>query len=384
MPTQSPLTAPIPFIDLAAQRRRLGDRIDRAIAEVLDHGRFIMGPEVARAEEALAAFTGAKHCISCASGTDALALGLMAKGLKPGDAVLVPAFTFAATAEVVAWLGAVPVFVDVLPDSFNLDPAAVETGIVTAQQQGLTPRAVMVADLFGQPADYDAIANVAEAHGLAVFADSAQSLGAHYKSRAVGTLGVFTATSFYPPKPLGCYGDGGAVFTDDPDLTDLMVSLREHGYGSDKYDHVRIGMNARFDTLQAAILLEKLTVFPDEIDARQRVAARYADGLGDVVSVPAVMPDSTSVWAQYTIRLAPGTRSTVIDSLRERNVPTAVHYPRPLHRQAAFSSYPVPESGLPVAELLADTVLSLPMHPYLEPEAQDAVIRAVREVVAAG
>lgn len=377
------LDAPVPFIDLAAQRRRLGDRVDKAIAAVLAHGRFIMGPEVMQAEEALAGFCGAASCLSCASGTDGLALGLMAKGLKPGEAVLVPAFTFAATAEVVAWLGAVPVFVDVRPESFNLDPAGIEAGIATARHHGLTPRAILVADLFGQPADYDAIAEIATAYGLEVFADAAQSLGAHYKGRAVGTLGSFTATSFYPPKPLGCYGDGGAVFTDDPDLVGPLISLREHGYGADKYDHVRIGMNARFDTIQAAILLEKLAIFPEEIAARQAVAARYGEGLADLVEVPPVSADATSVWAQYTIRVPAGRRPQIIAGLKERHVPTAVHYPRPLHRQPAFSRYPVAGGGaLPVSENLAESVLSLPMHPYLEPALQDMVIGAVRDVVA--
>lgn len=379
------LDAPVPFIDLAAQRRRLGDRVDTAIAAVLDHGRFIMGPEVARVEAELAAFCGAGFCISCASGTDGLALGLMAKGLKPGDAVLVPAFTFAATAEVVAWLGAVPVFVDVRPDSFNLDPAGIEAGLAETRRHGLTPRAILVADLFGQPADYDAIGEIAAAHRLEIFADAAQSLGARYKGRAVGTLGAFTATSFYPPKPLGCYGDGGAVFTDDPDLVGPLISLREHGYGADKYDHVRIGMNARFDTIQAAILLEKLAIFPEEIAARQAVAARYGEGLADFVDVPRIMAEATSVWAQYTVRVPAGRRSRIIAGLKERLVPTAIHYPRPLHRQPAFSGYPVAGGGgLPVAESLAETVLSLPMHPYLEPALQDRVIAAMRDVVAAG
>lgn len=376
------LSAPVPFIDLAAQRRRLGDRVDRAIAAVLEHGKFIMGPEVGRAETALAEFCGASHCISCASGTDGLALGLMAWSLRPGEAVLVPGFTFAATAEVVAWLGAVPVFTDVRPDTFNLDPAGLDAGIKTAREAGLTPRAIMVADLYGQPADYDAVGEVAATHGLAVFADAAQSLGARYKDRAVGTLGAFTATSFYPPKPLGCYGDGGAVFTERSDLVNTLISLREHGYGADKYDHVRIGMNARFDTIQAAILLEKLAIFSEEIAAREAVAARYDEGLADIVTVPTVMDGATSVWAQYTIRVSDGQRPRIIAGLKERNVPTAVHYPRPLHRQPAFSRYPVAKGGLPVAEALAETVLSLPMHPYLQPDLQDAVIAAVRAVIA--
>jgi len=264
----------IPFIDLGAQRERIGSRMDEAILRVVHHGKYIMGPEVHELEQRLARFCGARHCVTCANGTDALGLVLMAWGLGPGDAVFVPAFTFVATAEVVAWLGATPVFVDVLEDTFNMDPASLERAIEAAQGMELTPRAVIPVDLFGQPADYRQILPISETHGLWVLADAAQSFGAALDNRAVGTFGHATATSFFPAKPLGCYGDGGAVFTDDDELAATLRSLRVHGQGSDKYDNVRIGMNGRLDTMQAAVLLEKLAIFPAEIDARQAAADR--------------------------------------------------------------------------------------------------------------
>src|SRR5919202_278218 len=259
---------PIEFIDLGAQRRRIGARMDEAVLHVLHHGRYVMGPEVAELERRLAEFCGARHALSCANGTDALGLGLMLKGVKPGDAVLCPAFTFAATAEVVAWFGATPVFVDVLEDTFNMDPRSLEAGIRTARGRGLHPAGMIPVDLFGLPADYDALLPLAEEHGLWVISDAAQSFGASYKGRAVGTFGDLTTTSFFPAKPLGCYGDGGAVFTDDDEAIAVLRSLRVHGQGSDKYDNVRVGMNARLDTMQAAVLLEKLAIFADEIAAR--------------------------------------------------------------------------------------------------------------------
>ena len=265
--------APIEFIDLGAQRRRLGRRVDEAILRVVDHGKYIMGPEVAIFEQELAAFCGAKHVLSCANGTDALGLALMAKGIKPGQAVLVPSFTFAATAEVVAWFDAVPVFVDVLEHTFNMDPVSLEAGIATAKRLGLEPAGIIPVDLFGLPAGYDEILAIAAAHELWVICDAAQSFGASYKGRNVGTLGDITTTSFFPAKPLGCYGDGGAVFTDDDDIAAVLKSLRVHGQGSDKYDNVRIGMNARLDTIQAAVLSQKLSIFADEIEARNQLAA---------------------------------------------------------------------------------------------------------------
>jgi dTDP-4-amino-4,6-dideoxygalactose transaminase len=370
---------PIELIDLGAQRRRIGARMDEAIRRVVDHGRFILGPEVAELERRLAEFCGARHVLSCANGTDALGLALMAKGAGPGQAVLVPSFTFAATAEVVAWVGATPVFVDVREDTFNMDPASFEVGIATAQRLGLRPTGVIPVDLFGQPADYDEILAIAAAHDMWVVCDAAQSFGASYKDRRVGTIGDVTTTSFFPAKPLGCYGDGGAVFLDDDETIAVLRSLRVHGQGSDKYDNVRVGMNARLDTIQAAVVLEKLQVFPDEIRARDRVAARYGDLLRDVVRVPEVPDGLTSVWAQYTVRLPAGIdRETVAARLKAVGVPTAVYYAKPLHQQTAYRDYPVAGNGLPVSERLAAEVLSLPMHPYLDEVVQDRVVDATR------
>src|SRR6476620_998222 len=266
--------APIPFIDVAAQRRRLGSSVDEAIARVLGHCQFILGPEVRACESALAAFCGARHAVSCASGTDALVLVLMAKGIGPGDAVICPSFTFTATAEVAALVGATPVFADVEEGSFNLDPESLQRACVTARKLGLHPKVVIPVDLFGQPADYDRIMPIAEAEGLFVLDDAAQAFGATYRGRMLGALAPATATSFFPAKPLGCYGDGGAVLTDDEGLVEALKSLRVHGQGADKYDSVRIGLTGRLDTLQAAVLIEKLKIFPDEIAARDTIARR--------------------------------------------------------------------------------------------------------------
>jgi dTDP-4-amino-4,6-dideoxygalactose transaminase len=374
--------APIPFVDVAAQRRRLGDRIDSAVARVLEHCQFVMGPEVRELEADLAAFCGARHALTVASGTDALLLVLMAMGIGRGDAVFCPAFTFCATAEVVALAGATPVFVDVDEATFNLDPASLARAIEPARRLGLTPKAVIPVDLFGLPADYAAIAPIAAAEGLTVIADAAQSFGASYRGREVGTLAPVTATSFFPAKPLGCYGDGGAIFTDDDKLAEIIRSLRIHGQGADKYDNVRIGMTGRLDTIQAAVLIEKLKIFAEEIEARERAAQRYHDGLGDIAVVPQRPSDLTSVWAQYTIRLPAGVRDGLADNLRRQGIPTAVYYPKPLHRQEAYRHYPVAGNGLPVTERLAEEVLSLPMHGYLDEATQDRVIAALRSALA--
>jgi dTDP-4-amino-4,6-dideoxygalactose transaminase len=368
----------IPFIDVAAQRRRLGRAIDDAIARVLAHCQFIQGPEVRALEAALATFCGARHAIACSSGTDALRLVLMAWGIKPGDAVIVPAFTFCATAEVVALAGATPVMADVDAETFNLDPASCERAVATAKRLGLTPRAVIPVDLFGLPADHDAMATIAAAHGLRVLDDAAQAFGAIYKGRKLGALATASATSFFPAKPLGCYGDGGAVFTDDDELAARVKSLRVHGEGADKYDAARIGITGRLDTIQAAILLEKLKIFPEEIVARNTVARRYASGLAGVATVPRVGNESTSVWAQYTIRLAPGRRDAVAAALKAQGIPTAIYYAKPLHRQAAYRGFPVADGGAPVSERLAGEVISLPMHAYLDQPVQDRIIAAVR------
>jgi dTDP-4-amino-4,6-dideoxygalactose transaminase len=375
--------APIPFIDVAAQRRRLGRSVDEAIARVLGHCQFILGPEVRAFEAALAAFCGARHAVSCASGTDALVLVLMAKGIGPGDAVICPSFTFTATAEVAALVGATPVFADVEEGSFNLDPESLQRACATARKLGLRPKVVIPVDLFGQPADYDRIMPVAEAEGLFVLDDAAQAFGATYKNRRLGALAPATATSFFPAKPLGCYGDGGAVLTEDEELAQVMRSVRVHGEGSDKYDCVRIGLNGRLDTIQAAILIEKLKIFPDEIVARERVARRYSAGLADVAIVPKLARGSTSVWAQYTIRLAAGRRDALAAALNPQGIPTAIYYPTPLHCQEPYRRFPVAEGGAPVSERLADEVISLPMHAYLDEATQDRIIAAVRRALGA-
>jgi dTDP-4-amino-4,6-dideoxygalactose transaminase len=376
-----PELQPIPFIDVGAQRRRLGRAVDDAVARVLGHCQFIMGPEVATLEAELAAYCGARHALTCSSGTDALVLALMAWQVGPGDAVICPVFTFTATAEVVALVGAVPVFADVAESSFNLDPESCARALATARRAGLRPRAVIPVDMFGQPADHEAIAALAAAEQLLVLDDAAQAFGASYRNRRIGTLAPATATSFFPAKPLGCYGDGGAVFTDDDELAAVMRSIRSHGEGRHRYDCARIGINGRFDTIQAAILSEKLKIFPDEVVARQAVARRYSDALADLVTVPRLAEHTTSVWAQYTIRLAPGTRETFAASLKACGVPTAVYYPLPLNRQEAYRRYPVAEGGVPVSERLCEEVISLPMHAYLDAQSQDRVIAAVRRAL---
>jgi dTDP-4-amino-4,6-dideoxygalactose transaminase len=372
---------PIPFIDVAAQRRRLGTAIDDAIARVLGHCQFILGPEVREFEAELASFSGARHAVTCASGTDALVLALRAKGVGPGDAVFCPSFTFCATAEVAALVGATPVFVDVKADTFNIDPDGLKAAIATARRLGLKPKAVIPVDLFGLPAEHLAVAAIAKTENLFVLDDAAQAFGASINNRKLGTFAEMTATSFFPAKPLGCYGDGGAVLTDDDDLAETLRSLRMHGQGSDRYDNVRIGLASRLDTLQAAVLREKLKIFSDEIEARNAVARRYAEGLGDVTTVPAVPAGLVSVWAQYTIRLPEGRREAFAAALKSEGIPTAIYYPIPLHRQQAYKHYPVGDGGCAVSEKLAGEVISLPMHAYLDVPTQDRIIDAVRRML---
>jgi len=368
----------IPFVDLAAQQQRIGPLINERIQRVLAHGQYIMGPEILELEAALGAFAGTRHVVSCSSGTDALALVLMAKGVRRGQAVLCPSFTFCATAEVVAWLGATPVFVDVDPETFNMDPASLEEGIRVAREQGLDPVGIIPVDLFGLPAEYARIQAIANEHGLFVLGDAAQSFGAIYNGRRLGGFGAATATSFFPAKPLGCYGDGGAVLTDDAELATLMRSLRVHGQGSNKYDNVRIGMAGRLDTLQAAILLAKLTIFEDELAARQRVAARYDERLVGCCRLPIVPSGSVSAWAQYTVRVPAVDRDRIAAELKSAGVPTAVYYPLGLHQQVAYREFPRATAQLPVTEALAQEVLSLPFHPYIDEATQDRVTGALR------
>jgi dTDP-4-amino-4,6-dideoxygalactose transaminase len=370
------------FIDLAAQQSRIREGLDRRIASVLDAGQYIMGPEVKELEAKLSAFCGAKHTLACANGTDALQLALMAFGTGPGDAVFCPSFTFASTAEIVPATGATPIFVDVRTDTFNMDVDSLKRAILHARELGLRPAGVIPVDLFGLPADYDAIEAIANEEDMWILGDSAQGFGGNYRGRITGSIGHIATTSFFPAKPLGCYGDGGAVFTDDDDLAALIKSFRVHGKGSHKYDNERIGINSRLDTLQAAILLEKLAVYPDEIEKRNMYAARYSDALADVVEVPYVPNDCSSVWAQYTVKTPAGKdRATIMAALGAAGVPTMVYYPLPLHQQTAYKQYPGDPQGLANSESLSQQVFSLPMHPYLGDDQAvviDAVIAALK------
>jgi dTDP-4-amino-4,6-dideoxygalactose transaminase len=381
------MAAPLAFVDLGAQQQRLRTAIDAAISRVLDHGHYIMGPEVAELEQRLATFTGARHALTCGSGTDALMLGLLANGVRPGDVVVVPSFTFVATAEAVALLGAIPLFADVDRSSFLLGPESLTAALRAADRRGLPVVGVIGVDLFGEPADYTALSGVIAGRGLWMIADGAQSFGATDGGPRVGTLAPLTATSFFPAKPLGCYGDGGAVFTDDDTAFDTLVSLRNHGQGEHKYDNVRIGLNGRLDTLQAAVLLAKLTIFEDELRLRHAVAHRYIEGLDGLdVATPAPRAGTRSAWAQFTIRSSD--RDTLRRGLEQRGVPTAIYYPTPLHRQPAYGCFPTATDTagdtLVGADAASATVLSLPMHPYLGADGQARIIDAVRDIVSKG
>jgi UDP-2-acetamido-2-deoxy-ribo-hexuluronate aminotransferase len=384
--------APIAFIDLAAQRRRLGDKIINCITRVVESGAYIMGPEVGLFERQLAEFGQSKFALSCANGTEAIVLPLMAWNIRPGHAVFCPSFTFAATAEVVPWLGATPVFIDILPDTYNMDPAHLEAAILATIKEGkLQPKVIIAVDLFGQSADYPAISAIAKKYGLKLIADSAQGFGCTLNGDHPIKWADVTTTSFFPAKPLGAYGDGGAVLTDDEDLFDIMDSLRVHGKAvkgdlvgktfdhDPKYLNMRIGMNSRLDTIQAAILIEKLAIFADEIELRNKVAARYNRELADIAVVPAVIDGGVSTWAQYTIEIEG--RDELAAFAKTRGVPTAVYYPIPIHKQDVYSRFPLGPSGLPVSEDKAGRVISLPMHPYLDEATQDHIIGVIREFV---
>lgn len=355
----------IPFNDLAAQQERIKGKIDAGIQRVLSHGKYILGPEVHELEEKLAAYTGAKYCITCANGTDALQIVQMALGIGPEDEVITPGFTYIATAETVALLGARPVYVDIDPRTYNLNPAKLEAAI--------TPRtkAIIPVSLFGQCADFDPINTIAKKHGIPVIEDAAQSFGATYKGRKSCNLSTLATTSFFPSKPLGCYGDGGAIFTNDEELATIIRQIARHGQDR-RYHHIRVGVNSRLDTLQAAILLPKLEIFEDELEKRQQVAARYTQCLSETgIATPYLEPHNTSAWAQYTIRVE--NRDQVQKTLKEAGIPTAVHYPIPLNQQPAVED---DQANLPEGDKVVREVISLPIHPYLSEESQLTVIKA--------
>ncbi|MFZ5427697.1 MAG: DegT/DnrJ/EryC1/StrS family aminotransferase [Thermodesulfobacteriota bacterium] len=382
----------IQFIDLKKQWSLHEKSIRARMDAVLAHGKYIMGPEVAELESVLAEFAGAGHCVGCASGTDALLMALMAIGAGPGDAVFTTPFTFIATSEVVSLLGATPVFVDVDPLTLNIDPEALDRAAsavagnsskdhpLPKTERPLTPKAVIPVDLFGIPADYDALDAVASKHGLAVIEDAAQSFGAGYKGRKACSLSPLAATSFFPAKPLGCFGDGGAVFAKDAQTAAVLKSIRVHGQGSDKYDNVRIGLNARLDTLQAAVLLAKMEFFPSELESRQRVAGWYTQALAGVVETPAVPAGVKSAWAQYSIRHP--RRDEIIAGLRDKGIPAMIYYPRPLHLLGAYEHLAYREGDFPVCETASKVILSLPMHPYLTEEDASFIARSVKDVLA--
>jgi dTDP-4-amino-4,6-dideoxygalactose transaminase len=370
----------IQFIDLQAQRRRLGEPLNRAIAEAVEGGQWILGPQVTELEKQLAEFAGVKHAIACANGTDALMIILRAWNVGPGDAVFVPAFTFAASAEVVALVGASPVFVDVLEDTFNMDPKSLEAAIAMVRREGkLKPRVAMPVDLFGQTADYRALEPIVAREKLLMLCDAAQGFGGLLDGRRSGGIGDAAGTSFFPAKPLGCYGDGGASFTNDDGLAELLRSIRMHGQGTDKYENVRIGVNSRLDTIQAAILIEKLKIFPEEIEMRNAVARRYNEAFSrsNRIRVPRVIEGAQSTWAQYTIQVPE--RDRLQADLKAKGVPTAIYYTIPLSAQKAYGHYP--SAPVPVSAALGKTVISLPMHPYLDEATQDQIIEAVLQSV---
>ena len=372
------------FRDLISQYNALKDEMDKAIMEVVASSAYVMGPKIKEMETAFAEYVGMKHCIACNSGTDALLLALKAWDVKPGDAVFVPSFTFFASAEVIAMQGATPVFVDVDKDTFNMDVADLERKIEQTKKAGkLTPRVIIAVDLFGLPADFKAIRQVADKHGLYVLEDGAQGFGGRIEGKEACSFGDITTTSFFPAKPVGCYGDGGAVFTNNDAWAGLMESYHIHGKGSDRYDNIRIGMNSRLDTIQAAILLVKLKAFKEyELVDVNKVAARYTEQLKDVVKTPIVPEGYYSSWAQYTIQVEnKEVRAGLQAALKALDIPTAIYYPIPMHRQTAFNYLNINDNLCPVSDRLADTVISLPIHPYLSEKEQDMICCAVREIL---
>ena len=373
----------IPFIDLKAQQARIRDDVDKRLANVLDHGAYIMGPEVKELEAELGKWSRTRHVISCSSGTDALVLALLGKKLRPGQGVICPSFTFAATPEAMAVLGASPIFADVDPHSFNLDARNLSAALQAGIDSGLEVVGIMPVGLFGMPSDMVAIRDFAQKHGLWVIDDAAQSFGASFNDVPVGKLADVTCTSFFPAKPLGCYGDGGALFTDDDEVAEIAISCRIHGMGKTKYHNDRIGMTARLDSMQAAVLLSKLSIFQDELDKRQQVADQYQALLSEHVITPRLTKGATSSWAQYTIKLPQDCdRQAIQDALSAKGVPTMIYYPIPMHKQAPYQRYPVANGALTITDTLCDIVLALPMHPYLTSEQIVTISDALKSAMA--
>lgn len=384
------------FIDLSLQQKRIRFQLEKSILGVLDHGQYIMGAEIKQLEKQLAEFIGVRHAVSCSSGTDALLLALMAYGVGPGDAIFTSPFTFIATAEVIQLIGATPVFVDIDAATFNIDPKQLYKAITAVKEKtsskyplpkdralNLVPRGVIAVDLFGLPADYSSVNQIAQAHGLCVIEDAAQSFGAECHGKKACSLADIGCTSFFPAKPLGCYGDGGMCFTDDEQLAAVMDSVRVHGKGSDKYDNVRIGINGRLDTLQAAVLLSKFSIFPEEVELRQHIAKRYNELLSgiDHLTIPLLPSGCKSAWAQYSLLAVDDEHRTRLQNeLKQAGVPTAIYYPKPLHLQTAFAHLGYNRGDFPVSEGAARRIFSLPMHPYLDINDQEMIAKTIRGI----
>tara|TARA_B100000519_G_scaffold18677_1_gene13621 strand:+ start:3481 stop:4596 length:1116 start_codon:yes stop_codon:yes gene_type:complete len=366
------------FIDLKAQQNLIRDKIDKRIQSVLDHGKYIMGPEVTELEEKLADYVNVKYCISCSSGTDALLIPLMAKGIGPGDAVLTTPFTYIATAEVISMLGAEPAFVDIYPETFNMNPEGIKDAIDKAINKGLSPKAIIPVDLFGLPARYRLIREEAEIHNLFIVEDAAQGFGGSIKGKKAGSFGNVASTSFFPAKPLGCYGDGGAIFTDNEELALIMKSIRIHGSGSDKYENIRLGLNGRLDTIQAAILLEKLKIFYEELRLRNQVATYYNTNISSDLRKPYTPKQYYSSWAQYCLLANSNQeRNKIMFRLKEAGIPSMIYYRICLHLQSVFINLGYSEGDFPVSEQISSQIFSIPMHPYLTKNHQSQIIEAI-------